>query len=230
MPTGEGERAMRKAMYTVHTDGACLSNPGPGGWGAVIEGPDGRKELSGQSSGTTTNNRMELMGAISALRATPVQATVKVITDSMYVKDGICSWITSWRRNSWRTSSGKAVKNQDLWQALDEAVSERRVSWAWVRGHAGSEDNERADRLANEAATRCARGEPESNATSVRRAAAPSDAQAPPERGVTWVGRIATPIDAQALMRWVAGLPKEAVIVGDGDLKAHISVEDGTRT
>jgi ribonuclease HI len=135
------------------TDGACSGNPGPGGWGAVLrlrsEGAnDGAvKELNGGEA-LTTNNRMELTAAISALNAIKEGTTVELYTDSNYVKDGISRWIEGWKKNGWRTAAKSPVKNAELWQALDEARKRHKVTWHWVKGHAGHPENERADELA----------------------------------------------------------------------------------
>ena len=139
----------------AYTDGACSGNPGPGGWGAVLRlrsdgANDGAmRELSGGEA-LTTNNRMELMAAISALNAIKEGTTVDLYTDSSYVKDGISGWIEGWKRNGWRTASKQPVKNAELWQALDEARRRHKVEWHWVKGHAGHPENERADELARE--------------------------------------------------------------------------------
>ena len=124
--------------------------PGPGGWGAILSYGEHEKELSG-GEGHTTNNRMELMGAIAALEALKQPSTVELHTDSKYVHDGISKWIHGWKRNGWKTADKKPVKNMDLWQRLDKAVQQHEVHWRWVKGHAGHEYNERADRLAVEA-------------------------------------------------------------------------------
>jgi ribonuclease HI len=135
------------------TDGACSGNPGPGGWGVVLRlrsdgANDGAmRELNGGEA-LTTNNRMELMAAISALNAIKEGTTVDLYTDSNYVKDGISGWIEGWKRNGWRTSTRQPVKNAELWQALDEARRRHQVKWHWVKGHAGHPENERADELA----------------------------------------------------------------------------------
>ena len=131
----------------VHTDGACSGNPGPGGWGAILTYGEHEKELKGGEP-HTTNNRMELMGAIAALEALKKHSTVELHTDSKYVHDGISKWIHGWKRNGWKTADKKPVKNMDLWQRLDAAVQHHEVNWRWVKGHAGHEMNERADRLA----------------------------------------------------------------------------------
>jgi ribonuclease HI len=134
---------------TIHTDGACSGNPGPGGWGAVLEFDGTVKELKGGEQ-LTTNNRMELTAATEALNALTRPCKVALYTDSNYVKGGVTGWIHGWKKNGWRTSDKKPVKNVDLWQALDAAVARHEVSWHWVKGHAGHDLNERADRLANE--------------------------------------------------------------------------------
>ncbi len=139
-PTGD--------RVVVYTDGGCDPNPGRGGWGvAVVEGKRVVRELSGGEE-QTTNNRMELMAALEALRAFPPGTRVALHTDSTYVRSGITEWITNWRKRGWKTAAGQEVKNQDLWRALDEAAAQHDVQWHWVRGHAGNEFNERADQLA----------------------------------------------------------------------------------
>jgi ribonuclease HI len=134
----------------AHTDGACSGNPGPGGWGAILTFGDHEKELKGGEA-HTTNNRMELMGAIAALEALKTTCTVDLHTDSQYLHKGISEWIRGWKKNGWRTADKKPVKNVDLWQRLDKAVGEHNVRWHWVKGHAGHELNERADLLARQA-------------------------------------------------------------------------------
>ena len=134
----------------IFTDGACRGNPGPGGWGAVLRYGGHEKLLYGRSS-DTTNNRMELTAAIEALEALRRPCRVRLSTDSTYVKNGITQWIEGWKRKDWKTRNGKPVKNVDLWRRLDRAASPHRVEWVWVRGHAGHEDNERADALARSA-------------------------------------------------------------------------------
>jgi ribonuclease HI len=131
----------------IHTDGACSGNPGPGGWGAILDYNGVRKELSGGEA-ETTNNRMELTAAIMALEALKRRCKVEMHVDSNYVKDGITKWIHSWKRNGWKTAEKKPVKNAELWQRLDAAIHKHDISWHWVRGHAGHDDNERADELA----------------------------------------------------------------------------------
>jgi ribonuclease HI len=133
----------------IYTDGACSGNPGPGGWGAMLRSGSHTKEICGGESSGTTNNRMELMAAIRALESLTKPATVRLHTDSVYLRNGITSWLPKWKRNGWRTADNKPVKNADLWQRLDAAVAPHRVSWFWVRGHAGDPGNERADALAN---------------------------------------------------------------------------------
>ena len=131
----------------VWTDGACSGNPGPGGWGVLIRANGAETEKYGGEP-ATTNNRMELMAAIMALEALTRPATVELHTDSQYLRDGISKWIHGWKRNGWKTSDKKPVKNADLWQRLDLALQHHQVNWHWVRGHAGHGDNERADQLA----------------------------------------------------------------------------------
>jgi ribonuclease HI len=133
----------------VHTDGACSGNPGPGGWGAVLKFGDIEKELKGGEP-NTTNNRMELLAAISALEAMKRPVTVDIYTDSQYVRGGITGWIHNWKRNGWRTADKKPVKNMDLWQRLDAALKTHDIRWHWIKGHAGHAENERADQLARD--------------------------------------------------------------------------------
>jgi ribonuclease HI len=133
----------------IWTDGACSGNPGPGGWGALIRENGKTRELKGGEA-ATTNNRMELLAAISALEALPPGAVADLYTDSEYVKGGITAWLKSWKKNGWRTRDRKPVKNQELWQRLEIAASVHRVNWHWLRGHTGHVENERADLLARE--------------------------------------------------------------------------------
>lgn len=133
----------------IYTDGACKGNPGPGGWGALLRWGGHEKELCG-GEGHTTNNRMELMAVIRALEALTRPADVLLCVDSRYVQDGVESWMPRWKRNGWQTSDRKPVKNQDLWQQLDQALAGHRVRWRWIKGHSGHPDNERADKLANQ--------------------------------------------------------------------------------
>lgn len=135
-------------IVEIFTDGACRGNPGPGGWGVVLIAGDRRKELYGGEQ-NTTNNRMELTAAIEALNALQGSRQVLLHTDSRYVMDGINDWMPNWKKRGWKTSAKKPVKNQDLWQALDEAISRHDIKWRWVRGHTGVQGNEDADLLAN---------------------------------------------------------------------------------
>ena len=134
----------------IHTDGGAAPNPGPGGWAAILSFGDHEKELKGGEA-DTTNNRMELMAAISALEALKRPCRVDLHTDSKYVQQGISQWIHSWKRNGWKTADKKPVKNGELWQRLEAAVARHQVRWHWVKGHAGHELNERADQLVGEA-------------------------------------------------------------------------------
>jgi ribonuclease HI len=131
----------------IFTDGACSGNPGPGGWGAILRYGTVVKELSGGEA-LTTNNRMELTAAIEALKALKEPVAIDLYTDSNYVRDGINGWIEGWKRNGWKTAAKQAVKNAELWQALDAARQRHKVTWHWVKGHAGHPENERADELA----------------------------------------------------------------------------------
>jgi len=140
---------MTATPVIIHTDGACSGNPGPGGWGAILAYGDKVKELSGGEA-NTTNNRMELMGAIMALEALTRPSLVELHTDSQYLRDGITKWIHGWKRNGWKTADKKPVKNMELWQRLDTALQRHEVSFHWVKGHAGHDENERADELARE--------------------------------------------------------------------------------
>ena len=134
----------------IYTDGACSGNPGPGGWGVLIQLDDKNIELSGGDN-ETTNNRMELMAAIIALEEINKDYKINLYTDSNYVKDGITSWISNWKKNSWKTANKKDVKNKDLWIRLDAAIKGKDISWIWVKGHAGNAGNEQADYLARSA-------------------------------------------------------------------------------
>jgi ribonuclease HI len=153
-PQGPGQDALPVVLF-AYTDGACSGNPGPGGWGAVLEAVRGgtvikQRELSGAEN-PTTNNRMELMAAIAVLEALERPSTLTVVTDSVYLRDGITGWINGWKRNGWKTAAKKPVKNAELWQRLDAARARHSVLWEWVKGHAGHPQNERADQLAREA-------------------------------------------------------------------------------
>jgi ribonuclease HI len=141
---------MSEPHVIVHTDGACSGNPGPGGWGAILEFGDHKKELKGGEA-HTTNNRMELMAAISALEALKRPCVVAMHTDSTYVRDGITKYINNWKRNGWRTASKEPVKNVDLWQRLEAARDRHAVRWHWIKGHSGDQYNDRADELVREA-------------------------------------------------------------------------------
>jgi ribonuclease HI len=141
--TTDGKRVI------IHTDGACSGNPGPGGWGAILEFNGTTKELFGGVP-DTTNNRMELTAAIEGLRALKSQCVVEIHTDSEYLRNGITKWIHGWRKNGWKTADKKPVKNAELWQALGELIAQHKVTWHWVRGHSGHDLNERADELARQ--------------------------------------------------------------------------------
>jgi ribonuclease HI len=136
----------------AYTDGACSGNPGPGGWGVLLQAHNGdnvvkERELNGGAA-DTTNNQMELMAAISALEALAKPSTITIVTDSSYVKDGITKWIHGWKKNGWRNASKKPVKNTELWKRLEQAANKHQVTWKWIKGHAGHAENERADELA----------------------------------------------------------------------------------
>nr|WP_150107528.1 ribonuclease HI [Pedosphaera parvula] len=135
---------------TIHTDGACHGNPGPGGWAAILEFGPHKRELSGGAP-ATTNNRMELQAAIEALTALKEPCEVDFFTDSEYLRQGVSGWIWNWKRNGWRTKDKKPVKNDELWRLLDTAVARHKISWHWVKGHAGNTGNERCDVLATDA-------------------------------------------------------------------------------
>ncbi|WP_053980268.1 ribonuclease HI [Marinagarivorans algicola] len=137
-----------KKSVSIFTDGACKGNPGPGGWGAVLRFGEHEKRLYGGQQ-NTTNNQMELMGAIEALKALNEPCRVKLTTDSQYVRKGITEWLKNWKKNGWRTAAKKPVKNAELWQQLDEQSQRHEVSWFWVKGHSGHPENELADQLAN---------------------------------------------------------------------------------
>ena len=145
------------ALVEIFTDGACLGNPGPGGWAALLRHKTVEKTISGGER-DTTNNRMELMAAICALEVLRRASTVRLTTDSQYVKQGIELWLPRWQANGWRTSDRKPVKNQDLWQRLAAAAAPHRVDWQWTRGHSGHPENEQVDKLARDAAIAAAEG------------------------------------------------------------------------
>jgi ribonuclease HI len=138
----------------AYTDGACSGNPGPGGWGVLLVARNGQVVLKQRTlqggAPDTTNNRMELLAAISALEALERRSELTIVTDSAYVKNGVTTWMSGWKSNGWRTAGKKPVKNQDLWQRLDQAASRHSVRWQWVKGHAGHAENERADELARQ--------------------------------------------------------------------------------
>jgi ribonuclease HI len=136
-----------RGRVVIHTDGACSGNPGPGGWGAILEFDGTEKAVFGGAP-ETTNNRMELTAAIEALSALKRPCAVEIHTDSEYLRNGITQWIHAWKRNGWKTRDRKPVKNADLWQTLDELIERHDVAWHWVRGHSGHAINERADALA----------------------------------------------------------------------------------
>ncbi|MBY5972522.1 ribonuclease HI [Ferrimonas balearica] len=140
------------AEFLAFTDGACSGNPGPGGWGVLLQAREGEtvlkeRELKGGEA-NTTNNRMELLAAINALESLGRPTEITIYTDSQYVKNGVTGWIHGWKKNGWKTAAKKPVKNAELWQALDEAAKRHQVTWKWVKGHAGHPENERADALA----------------------------------------------------------------------------------
>lgn len=136
-------------QIVIHTDGACRGNPGPGGWGALLEFNGTRKSLKGGEA-LTTNNRMELMAAISALEVLREPCEVQLYTDSVYVRSGLLEWLPGWKKRGWKTADKKPVKNQDLWERLDAAAARHKIEWHWVKGHSGHPGNEAADQLANE--------------------------------------------------------------------------------
>ncbi|MEX1034470.1 MAG: ribonuclease HI [Sneathiella sp.] len=139
---------MPEKIVVIYTDGACSGNPGPGGWGALLQYNGKMKELCGGEA-ETTNNRMELTAAIKAINSLNHSTVAELHTDSTYVKDGITKWMANWKRNGWKTAAKKPVKNKDLWLALDEAIANHQIHWKWVKGHAGDPGNEKADELAN---------------------------------------------------------------------------------
>lgn len=141
-------------VVTLYTDGACKGNPGPGGWGVLLQFGEHERTLYGGDL-ETTNNRMELTAAIEGLKTLKRPCRVDLYTDSSYVKDGITQWMVNWKRNGWKTAAKKPVANQDLWQALDALVNTHEVHWHWVKGHAGNPGNERADQLANQGVDSC---------------------------------------------------------------------------
>ena len=139
-----------KKIVQIFTDGACKGNPGPGGWGAILKYSDNVKEIKGFAP-DTTNNIMELMGVIEALKSLTRSCEVIITTDSTYVKNGITEWIHNWKIKGWKTANKKPVKNKEYWQQLDQETSQHEITWVWVKGHSGHPENERADELANDA-------------------------------------------------------------------------------
>jgi ribonuclease HI len=137
--------------YKIYTDGACSGNPGPGGWGAVIFDQDNKQKNISGSEKNTTNNRMELLAAIMSLKKIKTNSEVVIFTDSIYVKNGITEWMKNWKKNGWKNSSKKPVKNKDLWEKLDKLCEANSVSWKWVKGHSSNEFNNLADELATKA-------------------------------------------------------------------------------
>jgi ribonuclease HI len=149
--TGAGRSAEPdRGVVEIYTDGACSGNPGPGGWGALLTYGGRTRELCGGEATPTTNNRMELMAAIQALESLTRRSTVHLHTDSSYLRNGVMSWLPTWKRNGWKTAARQPVKNEDLWRRLDAAAGRHDVHWLWVKGHAGNPGNERADALANQ--------------------------------------------------------------------------------
>jgi ribonuclease HI len=144
-------------MVDIYTDGACKGNPGPGGWGALLRYGEHERELWGGEA-VTTNNRMELTAVIRALEALKKPSRVRLHTDSQYVQKGITEWLPNWKKRDWRTADNKPVKNADLWRKLDQLAAKHHIEWIWVRGHAGHDGNERADRLANRGCAELAKG------------------------------------------------------------------------
>jgi ribonuclease HI len=148
-PTYTKPKSNMTEIVTIYTDGACKGNPGPGGWGIHMRYKNKVHELCGGEL-ATTNNRMELMGAIKALETLNRSCSIKLYTDSKYVLQGITDWMNNWKKRGWKTADKKPVKNEDLWRRLDEAIQRHNIEWIWVKGHAGDEGNERADLLANQ--------------------------------------------------------------------------------
>ncbi len=144
---------MTARKVVMYTDGACRGNPGPGGWGVLMDYRDNRKTLNGHEA-ETTNNRMELTAVIKGLAALTRRCDIELYTDSKYVLQGINEWIVNWKKNGWKTANKKAVKNSDLWQKLDAETSRHQIGWHWVKGHSGNPGNEAADQLANQAIDR----------------------------------------------------------------------------
>lgn len=143
------DQSLKDTRVWIYTDGACKGNPGPGGWGVVLKAGSAEKTLHGGEA-LTTNNRMELLAAIEALKSLKKPSAVVLTTDSQYVRKGITEWLTNWKKRHWRTAANKPVKNADLWEALDALNMQHEVEWCWVKGHSGHPENERADELANQ--------------------------------------------------------------------------------
>ena len=160
---GAADRPPNEDAVAIYTDGACSGNPGPGGWGAVLRWRGHARELSGFEP-ATTNNRMELLAAINALETLKRPMPVLLYTDSNYLRQGITTWLPAWKSRGWRTADKKPVKNQDLWQRLEQTLARHEVEWRWVRGHSGDPDNERADELAR-AAISAARADGQASAS-----------------------------------------------------------------
>lgn len=148
----------------IYTDGACRGNPGPGGWGVLLRYQGREKTLKGGQF-NTTNNRMEMMAAISALEALKRRCDVILTTDSKYLRDGICRWLPNWKKRDWKTVAREPVKNEDLWRRLDRLATKHNIDWRWVKGHSGHSENERVDRLANQAIDDLLNGENHKQAT-----------------------------------------------------------------
>jgi ribonuclease HI len=144
------ETSQNNGMVHIFTDGACRGNPGPGGWGALLRYKGQEKSLKGAEP-ETTNNRMEMIAAISALEALKRPSEVRLTTDSKYLMDGVTQWLANWKKRGWKTSAKKPVKNEDLWRRLDALVQQHRIEWQWVKGHSGHDENEYVDQLANQA-------------------------------------------------------------------------------
>ena len=144
------EQAMSGSRFTIWSDGACFGNPGPGGWGTIIRSVNNEVELSGYSP-KTTNNIMEMTGALEGLERCPEGSSITLYSDSKYVVQGMSSWIHGWKKRNWKKADGNPVLNKELWQKLDKAASKRSIEWKWVKGHAGHEENERCDELAKQA-------------------------------------------------------------------------------
>ena len=208
----------------AYTDGACSGNPGPGGWGVVIEQGDSRTEHSGGEA-QTTNNRMELTAAIKALEHTAKDEPIAIVTDATYVHQGITQWIAGWKRRAWRSTNGKLIANRDLWERLDLACAGRTVQWQWVRGHTGHPGNERADALARAQAKQ--RRETHTRAQEQRIATPISAAilrrhleRCDPDTSVRTAG-IAGTVAASTLAGWLASLPGSTMLRTAAPIELH---------